>query len=57
VGPFCAPITIRVTESISTEEQRTIHRHRALHAVGEELLAVGDLAYHFERTPLAGDRP
>jgi hypothetical protein len=47
---------LRVAEAIGPEEQRTLHRHGALHPVGEELLAVGDVADHFERTPLAGDR-
>ena len=47
---------LRVTEAIDTEDKWAIHRYGALHAVGEELLAVGDVADHFERTPLAGDR-
>jgi hypothetical protein len=33
-----------------TEEQRPVHRHRALHSVGEELLTLGNVADHFERT-------
>jgi hypothetical protein len=46
---------LRVTEPIGTEEQRAIHSHGALDAVGEELLAVGDVADDFECTPFAGD--
>ena len=52
---FLVAQRLRVAEAIGTEEQRAIHRHGAFHAVGEELLAVGDVADHFERTPLAGD--
>ena len=48
---------LRVAEAIGTEQERAVHRHGALQAVGEELLAVGDVADHFERTPLAGDGP
>jgi translation initiation factor 1 (eIF-1/SUI1) len=47
---------LRVDGSVRTEQKRSIHRPGTLHAVVEELLAVGDKADRFERTPLAGDR-
>ena len=54
---FLVAQRLRVAEAIGTEQERPVQRHGALQAVGEELLAVGDVADHFERTPLAGDGP
>lgn len=42
-----------VAEAVRPDQKRTIHCQRPLHPVGEELLAVRDVADEFERAPLS----
>jgi hypothetical protein len=48
---------VQVAETIATQQKRSLHRNGSFHAVGKEVLAIGDMADYFESTPPAGYGP